>query len=224
MFSKEELIHFENLSKTYRDGKKERIVLDNISGIIEKKTVNIIFGESGCGKTTFLSILAGIEEPDSGIVFFNDHNFYNLNKTYQSIIRGKHFGIVFQDFNLIDELTAHDNIVLPLIINRIPTDKKYYREIVNRMNLSKVENSYPNEMSGGEKQRTAIARAMITKPDIIFADEPTGNLDEENTKEVVRLLTDMNNLFGTTIVVVTHDKMLFNNPDKVFELHNGSIL
>lgn len=218
---KDGIITFENISKSYKDGKKSRLILDSVSGFIDKGSVNVIFGESGCGKTTFLSILSGIERPDKGRVIYKDKDFYSLKPELQSQIRGLFFGIVFQDFNLIDELNAKDNILLPLKINKISLDEEYYKELVTRMGLSKVENSYPTELSGGEKQRTAIARAMITRPDIIFADEPTGNLDERNSKQIAEIFSDMNERFGTTIVVVTHDQELFREPDAVFYIRNG---
>lgn len=223
LFNDESVLRFENVTKYYIDGNIKRKILDNVSGVIEKGSINVIYGESGCGKTTLLSILSGIEEPEEGSVLYKNIEFYSLSQKRRANIRGREFGIVFQDYNLINELTAEDNIKLPLVINRIPFDLDYYSEIIHRMNISEIENRYPDEMSGGEKQRTAIARAMIAKPDIIFADEPTGSLDEENTDEVVALLENLSDIYNTSIVAVTHNKNLFKKPDNIINIYKGKL-
>ena len=152
-----------------------------------------------------------------------EKDFYHLQSDYQAKLRGKFFGIVFQDFNLVDELTVKDNILLPLKINKIPFDQKLYDDLIYRINLLNVQDSYPCELSGGEKQRTAIARAMIIKPVAIFADEPTGNLDDKNSAEIINIFTEMNRIYNTSIIVVTHDTNLFTNPNTVFKIHDGRL-
>ena len=217
-----EIIKCDMVSKSYLDGKKDRNVLNSFSVSIEKGTVNTILGESGSGKTTFLSMIEGIEKPTFGKIFYDGKDIYSLTEKQQAKIRGKEFGIIFQDFNLINELNVMDNIKLPLVINHIKFDEEYYNELIERMNLDRVENSYPDELSGGEKQRVAIARAMIVRPKILFADEPTGNLDNRNTGEIVSLLCDINKKYGTTLLIVTHDKELIKKPDSIITIRDGN--
>ena len=218
-----EIIKCDMVSKSYLDGKKDRNVLNSFSVSIEKGTVNTILGESGSGKTTFLSMIEGIEKPTFGKIFYDGKDIYSLTEKQQAKIRGKEFGIIFQDFNLINELNVMDNIKLPLVINHIKFDEEYYNELIERMNLDRVENSYPDGLSGGEKQRVAIARAMIVRPKILFADEPTGNLDNRNTGEIVSLLCDINKKYGTTLLIVTHDKELIKKPDSIITIRDGNL-
>ena len=223
MHRKDDFIVLDDISKSYKDGDKERIVLDGLSGSIERGSINIIMGRSGCGKTTLLSVLAGIDKPTKGRLLYEGRDLYSVKKETRIEFRGKNIGIVFQDFNLLDEYTAEDNIKMPLLINHLTADRYYYDELISRLGLEGVTDRFPNEMSGGEKQRTAIARAMIIKPAILLADEPTGNLDEENSAEIARILCDINERYDTTIVMVTHDKDIIKNPDKMFYIKGGKL-
>ena len=218
-----EIIKCDMVSKSYLDGKNDRNVLNSFSVSIEKGTVNTILGESGSGKTTFLSMIEGIEKPTFGKIFYDGKDIYSLTEKQQAKIRGKEFGIIFQDFNLINELNVMDNIKLPLVINHIKFDEEYYNELIERMNLDRVENSYPDELSGGEKQRVAIARALVTNADIILADEPTGALDQKTGHEVLELLKEINKS-GKTVIIVTHDEGIAKMTDRIITISDGRIV
>ena len=219
----ENILKVKNLKKVYIDGQSERTVLNDINLNIKKGSINVITGESGCGKTTFISIMEGIDKPSEGEIVYQDKHFYELSKQEQAQIRGEKFGIIFQDFNLIDELTVKDNILLPTRINKKRVDVELYEDLIKILKLNKRENNYPNELSGGEQQRVAIARAMIMWPDIIFADEPTGNLDEKNSKIVKNTLLNVNQKYKKTIIIATHDMSFCDIADNIISITNGNI-
>lgn len=219
-----EILKCVNLSKTFKQGRENIHVLKSVNAEFCKGSLNIIMGESGSGKTTLLNLLAGIEQPTDGLVYYNGFNFSNLSEKQQSQIRGKEYGIIFQFFNLIPELSVEENIKLPAIINRQEFDLKHYYNLLEILDIKKLESKMPNYLSGGEQQRVAIARAMLLEPNVLFADEPTGNLDKRNSKIISNLFRELNTLFDTTCVIVTHDSNLFEYPDNEFFLSEGILI
>lgn len=221
--SSEEVLVCKNLEKVFVSGKKTVQVIKSTSFGIREGTRNLIMGKSGSGKTTLLTMLAGLEPPTGGKVYYKGSDFYGLNEKKQAHIRGLNYGFVFQSFHLIPELTVQDNIRVPAIINGGTLDVDFFDEIITMLNLKSKVTSYPTELSGGEQQRVAIARAMILQPSILFADEPTGNLDRGNGLRIIELLEELNKRFGTTIIMVTHDSQLMENPDCKFHIDDGIV-
>jgi len=211
------------IEKCFINGEKIVTVIKPANLQIQKGTCNIITGESGSGKTTLLSMMAGIECPTGGTVYFEDTDLYSLSEKRQAHIRGINFGFVFQSFHLLPELTLEDNIKVPAIINHVNLKSDYYNHLIKILRLKGKTSQYPSELSGGEQQRAAIARAMILQPGILFADEPTGNLDRKNSERIVSLLKSVNEYFKTTIVMVTHDKHLFEKPDSQIHILDGTV-
>ena len=168
-------------------------------------------------------MLAGIEPPTSGKVYFKGVDYFSVSEKRQARIRGKNYGFVFQSFHLLHELTVQDNIKVPSIINGGTIDAGFYEKIIHMLGLVNKLKSYPSELSGGEQQRTAIARAMIMKPTILFADEPTGNLDRGNSLRIMDMLDEINHMFGVTIIMVTHDHQLMKEPDSEFHICDGIV-
>lgn len=212
-----------NLTKCYKSGKETVQVIKSTSFEITRGTRNLIMGRSGSGKTTLLTMLAGLEPPTKGNVYYEGIDFYKLNEKEQSHIRGRNYGFVFQSFHLIPELTVQDNIKVPAIINGGTFNADFYNNIILMLNLDLKKAAYPTELSGGEQQRVAIARAMILQPAILFADEPTGNLDRGNSFQIMNLLEEVNKKFNTTIIMVTHDSQLMKNPDNEFYISDGIV-
>ncbi|MEG0484830.1 MAG: ABC transporter ATP-binding protein [Oscillospiraceae bacterium] len=213
-----------NLHKGYINGKTITTVLDNISLSIYEHQIHLIMGKSGSGKTTLLNILAGLDKSFSGNVIYNKISLYDLDDVKLSRLRGVDFGFVFQNFNLINELNVSENILLPIKLNYLEFDNHYYEKLITSLDLKKLCKKHPNEISGGEMQRVSLARAIIAKPNILFADEPTGNLDKSNSNEIVKLLNQINYELKTTVVIVTHDEKLITNPYITYFLSDGKLL
>ncbi len=191
---------------------------------IEKGLIYVIKGKSGSGKTTLLNILGGIDKPTSGNVYFNQKSFYDLSDKDQSLLRNQKYGFIFQTFNLLPELTVKENIELPKHFNHNLTIKKTdIVELSKELGIDSLLNKKPFELSGGEQQRVAIARALITNPDIIFADEPTGNLDSENSKIIADMLVRMVTSRKTTLIIVTHEENLIEHEHIKLIIHNGKL-
>lgn len=217
------LLVCKNLVKEYQNGDRHSQVIKPTNITIQRGTRNLIRGKSGSGKTTLLSMLAGIEPPTSGKVYFKGMDYYSLDEKKQAKIRGENYGFVFQSFHLLPELTVQDNIMVPSIINGGTIDVGFYEKIIHILGIVDQLKSYPSELSGGEQQRTAIARAMIMKPSILFVDEPTGNLDGGNSRRVMDMLDEMNDMFGVTVIMVTHDDQLMKEPDSEFLICDGTV-
>ncbi|AOH56909.1 ABC transporter [Peribacillus muralis] len=211
------ILKTEKINKYYNN----HLVLKSTSLIIRKGEIYIIKGKSGSGKSTFLSIIGGLEYPSKGKVFFENRSFYDLSDNEQSQIRGKSFGFVFQSFQLVPELTVKENIELPIsLLNNL--DKKLdVNELVNELDISMHLNKKPSYLSGGEQQRVAIARALITCPKILFADEPTGNLDQETSEVVINLLTKLSLRYNISLIIVTHEKGLIKQPHYSYRMIDG---
>lgn len=198
--------------------------VDGISLEIEEGRFTAVVGTSGSGKSTLLHTMAGLDKPTDGVVMLGNQDIYRLNDDELSRIRRQEFGFIFQSFNLIPVLNVYDNIILPIQLDGKKEDKKYIMNIVDKVGLSDQLKKFPNELSGGQQQRVAIARALSNKPSVIFADEPTGNLDSKTTKEVMDLLKSMVKDFNQTLVMITHDEKIADEADRVITISDGRII
>ncbi|MCJ7840051.1 ABC transporter ATP-binding protein [Lederbergia sp. NSJ-179] len=212
-----------NLHKKYRK-ENNMNVLNNINLTVNKGTITVIMGTSGSGKTTLLSTIGGLNQPTKGSVYFRQQDIFSLNDKRLAKLRGRHFGFIYQSYNLIHELTVYDNIILPLYITKQKMNEQKILGLIDSLGLMSVKNNFPTELSGGQQQRVAIARAMIHQPDIIFADEPTGNLDSKNSRNVVDILQKLCHQHDKTLILVTHDKDLVRNPDQLLCIKDGQII
>ena len=218
------MLTVKNLYKTYGSGDIKVEVLKDINLAINQGEFVAIVGASGSGKSTLLHAMAGIDKPTKGNVIIDNENIYDLNTDNLAIFRRRKIGFVFQAFNLIPVLTLEENIELPVLLDHEKPDKDYLNELLNLLELKDRKNHIPSQLSGGQQQRAAIARALIYKPSIIFADEPTGNLDKENSKEVMELLKVSSKKYKQTLVVVTHDLEIASAADRIITLSDGKII
>lgn len=219
------MIKIENLTKTFRTDEVETLALRGVSLYIEKGEFVGIMGPSGCGKSTLLNILGLLDNPTGGSYMLGDTDVTNLKEKNRTKLRKGKIGFVFQNFNLIEELNIEENVELPLRYLNIPSAerKRRVKEALERMGISHRAKHFPQQLSGGQQQRAAIARAIVTRPDLILADEPTGNLDSTNGKEVMDLLTELNRA-GSTIVMVTHSQHDAAYTHRVINLFDGKIV
>jgi putative ABC transport system ATP-binding protein len=219
------MINVEKLSKTYRTDEIETTALNEVSLRIDKGEFVAVMGPSGCGKSTLLNVLGMLDKPDGGLYQFNDKEISQLNERQRAHIRKAHIGFVFQNFNLIDELTVFENVELPLIYNKISNRERQQRveDILDRIGIAHRSGHFPQQLSGGQQQRVAVARALINQPDLILADEPTGNLDTANGNEVMELLCELNEI-GTTIVMVTHSSHDASYSNRRINLLDGQVI
>lgn len=218
------ILEAKNLTKTYPTATGKLTVLDSVNFGLEKGETLAIVGPSGSGKTTLLGLCAGLDRSSSGSLILNGINLDNLNEDERAAIRNKYVGFVFQNFQLIPTLTALENVMVPL---ELRGDKNAYKaavEWLGRVGLADRKNHYPTQLSGGEQQRVAVARAFSNNPDILFADEPTGNLDEETGNMIEDLLFNINREVGTTLVLVTHDLDLAKKTQRMIRLKGGKIV
>jgi len=221
------ILKAENLIKSYQTTKKNKLeVLKSVSVEIETNKISVIIGASGAGKSTLLHLLGGLDRPDSGKVFYNGTEIFKLSDDKLVKFRREKVGFVFQFHHLLPEFSAIENIAIPLMIKGDPLQKavKQAEELIKLVGLKERKNHKPAELSGGEQQRVAVARALANNPDIIFADEPTGNLDSDNSELVNQLILDLKNNHGKTLLIVTHNKELMKLADKVFEMKDGEII
>ena len=218
------ILKVQNLTKTYGKGDTLVKAVDDVSFTVEKKEFIAILGASGSGKSTLLHMIGGVDTPTSGKVLVNDVDIYSLNDELQSHLRRTEVSIIYQFYNLISTLNVKENITLPLDLDKKTVDEKYLQEIINLLKLENRLKHLPNELSGGEQQRVSIGRALITKPSIILADEPTGNLDSKNSIEVMELLKSANELFDQTIIMVTHDENLAKYANRIITIADGKIV
>ena len=213
-----------NIKKYY--GKKDNIVkaVDGISLEVENGKFTAIIGTSGSGKSTLLHCLAGLDKPTSGEVILGNKNIYSLNDDELSRIRRQEFGFIFQSFNLIPVLNVYDNIILPIQLDGKKEDKEYIMNIIKKVGLEDQLKKFPDELSGGQQQRVAIARALSNKPAVIFADEPTGNLDSKTTEEVMSLLRSTVSELNQTLLMITHDENIAKEADRIITISDGKII
>ncbi|MFR3567749.1 MAG: ABC transporter ATP-binding protein [Paraclostridium sordellii] len=217
-------IRVNNIKKIYGKGENAVKAIDGITLEIESGKFTAIVGESGSGKSTLLHCMAGLDKPTEGTVYLENQDIYKLNDDKLSKIRVEEFGFVFQSFNLIPVVNVYENIVLPVSIDHNKIDKNYIDDIIKKLGLVNQIKKFPNELSGGQQQRVAIARALSNKPSIIFADEPTGNLDSKTSKEVMDMLCMSVKEFNQTLVMITHNDDIANMADTVITIKDGKVL
>ena len=218
------ILEIQNLSKTYGSGDTMVKALDNVSFSVDKGEFVAIVGPSGSGKSTLLHILGGVDTPTSGKVIIDKTDISKLDETALAIFRRRQIGLVYQFYNLIPILTVEENLTLPLLLDGRKPDKRQIADMVERLGLSKRLTHLPNQLSGGQQQRVSIGRALINNPAIMLADEPTGNLDSENSKEIVSLLRRFNKEFNQTVIIITHDERIALSADRVISIEDGKIV
>lgn len=217
------ILEVTNLCKTYGKGDTMVKALDNVSFSVEKGEFVAIIGPSGSGKSTLLHILAGVDVPTSGSVVINQTDISNLDETALAIFRRRQIGLIYQFYNLIPILTVQENLTLPLLLDGRKPDKKQIDTLVKRLGLENRLDHLPNQLSGGQQQRVSIGRALVNNPALMLADEPTGNLDSENSKEIISLLRQFNKEFNQTVIIITHDEKIANSADRVITIEDGKI-
>ena len=213
-----------NLKKIYKNGNQETFALNGINFTVDKGEFVAIVGASGSGKSTLLNIIGGLDNPSSGDVILNGKNILEFSDEEKAIFRRKKIGFVFQNYNLIPALNVYENIVMPINLDGKKPEKEYFDKIVKVLKIEEKLNNMSNDLSGGQQQRVAIARALITKPDLLLADEPTGNLDHKTSLEVVDLLKYTNKKFNQTIIMITHDREIALMADRAICIEDGKII
>ncbi len=219
-----EILKVENLVKTYNNGNLEVKAVDNTSFGVNKGEFVAIVGASGSGKSTLLHLIGGVDRPTSGKVYIDGTDIYSLNKEKLAIFRRRQVGLIYQFFNLIPILTVKENISLPKELDGRKSDRKFLKELIDLLGLKERENHLPNQLSGGEQQRTSIGRALINSPTLILADEPTGNLDSKNSAEIMEFLKLANKKYGQTVVMITHDIEIARDADRIITIADGKIV
>lgn len=219
-----EILRVENLTKKYGKGESEVIAVDNVSFSVQKGEFLAIVGSSGSGKSTLLHLLGGVDRPTSGKVYVDGKDIYTLNDDNLAIFRRRQVGIIYQFYNLIPILNVEENITLPCDLDGNKVDEDRLNDLLKTLKLENRKNHLPNELSGGQQQRVSIGRALINNPAIILADEPTGNLDSKSSDEIVELLKMTNKKYKQTIIMITHNKEIANEADRVLTIEDGKII
>lgn len=218
------ILEVKNLCKTYGKGDTMVKALDNVSFSVEKGEFIAIVGPSGSGKSTLLNILGGVDVPTSGNVIIDKTDISQLNETALAIFRRRQIGLVYQFYNLIPILTVEENLTLPLLLDGKKPDAKTVGNLVNQLGLEQRLQHLPNQLSGGQQQRVSIGRALINNPALLLADEPTGNLDSENSREIISLLRRFNKQSNQTVIIITHDERIALSADRVIAIEDGKIV
>lgn len=213
-----------DIKKIYGKGENEIKAVNGITLEIEPHKFSAIIGQSGSGKSTLLHCMAGLDKPTLGNVFMDNLDLYTLSDDKLSNLRSKEFGFIFQNYNLIPVINVYDNIVLPILITKGKIDNNYINDLITKLGLESQINKFPNELSGGQQQRVAIARSLANKPSIIFADEPTGNLDSKTTDEVMNLLKYCVNEYKQTLVMITHNDEIAKMADCIITISDGKVI
>ena len=219
-----EILKVENLKRVYGTGASKVVALDNVSFTVEKGVFVSIVGASGSGKSTLLHLIGGVDRPTSGKVFINDEDIYKLNNDDLAIFRRRQIGLIYQFYNLIPILNVIENISLPLELDGRKPDKKDLNEMLELLGLENRKSHLPSQLSGGEQQRVSIGRALITRPSLILADEPTGNLDSKASEEIVSLLKKTNKKYNQTIIMITHNLEIAKMTDRIITIEDGRIV
>lgn len=218
-----ELLRVEHLSKIYGQGQNQVKALDDVSLSVSKGEFVAIVGASGSGKSTLLHLIGGVDRPTSGKVYVNDTDIFSMNDDELAIFRRRQVGIIYQFYNLIAILNVQENIEIPLELDGRKADKKEMDEMLERLGLTHRRTHMPNELSGGQQQRTSIGRALITRPSLVLADEPTGNLDTKSSSEIMNLLKRSNHELDQTIIMITHNMELAKAADRIIMIEDGKI-
>ena len=218
-----EILRIENVTKTYGEKDTAGHALDRVSFSVEEGEFVAVTGPSGSGKSTLLHILGGVDKPDSGTVQVKGTDIFRLNETNQAIFRRRQIGLIYQFYNLIPILTVEENILLPLLLDGKKPNPKRLAQILSILGLEDRKEHLPSQLSGGQQQRVSVGRALITHPAVILADEPTGNLDQKNTKEIMDLFCKLNRTYKQTIVMITHDMRLAAQCDRVLAIVDGRL-
>ena len=219
-----EILKVENLKRVYGTGASKVVALDNVSFTVEKGEFVSIVGASGSGKSTLLHLIGGVDRPTSGKVFINDEDIYKLNNDDLAIFRRRQIGLIYQFYNLIPILNVIENISLPLELDGRKPDKKDLNEMLELLGLENRKSHLPSQLSGGEQQRVSIGRSLITRPSLILADEPTGNLDSKASEEIVSLLKKTNKKYNQTIIMITHNLEIAKMTDRIITIEDGRIV
>lgn len=217
------ILETQNLCKTYGKGDVMVRALDNVSFSVEKGEFVAIVGPSGSGKSTLLHILGGVDTATSGSVIIDKTDISTLDETALAIFRRRQIGLIYQFYNLIPILTVEENLTLPLLLDGRKPDQAKVNNIIQKLGLSNRMNHLPNQLSGGQQQRVAIGRALINNPALLLADEPTGNLDSENSREIISLLRSFNKEFNQTVIMITHDERIALSADRIIAIEDGRI-
>lgn len=218
------MLKVENLKRYYKTNDVEVRALDGVSFEVKKGEFISIIGASGSGKSTLLHLLGGLDYPTSGKVLIDDTDIYALKDDERTIFRRRNIGFVFQAYNLLPMLNVYENIIIPFGLDGDKVDKKYVDSVIDILEISDQKYKMPNELSGGQQQRVAIARALVTKPSLILADEPTGNLDSKSSSQVVYLLKKINKELGNTILMITHDDAVAQAAEKTLRIEDGRLV
>ena len=215
------LLEVKSISKTYGSGNTAVHALRNATFSVPKGEYVAIVGESGSGKSTLLNMIGALDTPTSGKVYIDGKDIFGMKERNLTVFRRRNIGFIFQSFNLIPELTVEQNIIFPILLDYQQPDKKYLEELLTVLNLKERRNHLPNQLSGGQQQRVAIGRALITRPSLILADEPTGNLDTQNSSEVIALLKEASRKYEQTIIMITHNRSIAQSADRILKVSDG---
>ena len=218
-----EILRVENLTKVYGKGENEVRALDGVSFSVEKGEFVAVIGPSGSGKSTLLHILGGVDRPTGGRVLMDGKDVYAQNEEQLAIFRRRQVGLIYQFYNLIPVLNVTENITLPVLMDGQKVNRDRLKELITTLGLTGRENHLPNQLSGGQQQRVSIGRALMNAPAVVLADEPTGNLDSKNSKEIVDLLKISNEKYGQTLIVITHDESIALQADRIISIDDGKI-
>lgn len=218
------LLEVKSISKIYGKGINAVHALKDVSFSVDKGEYIAIVGESGSGKSTLLNIIGAIDIPTDGKVIINNKDLFSMKDSELTVFRRRNIGFIFQGFNLIPELTVEQNIIFPVLLDYKKPDRKYLEELLNILGLQERKNHLPSELSGGQQQRVAIGRALITRPSLILADEPTGNLDSKNSSEVISLLKESSQKYEQTIIMITHSRSIAQAADRVLRVSDGILV
>ena len=218
------ILEIKSISKIYGKGNNPVHALKDVSFSVDKGEYVAIVGESGSGKSTLLNIIGAIDIPTDGKVIINNKDLFTMTDSELTVFRRRNIGFIFQGFNLIPELTVEQNIIFPVLLDYKKPDRKYLDELLNILGLQERRNHLPSELSGGQQQRVAIGRALITKPSLILADEPTGNLDSKNSSEVISLLKESSQKYEQTIIMITHSHSIAQAADRVLRVSDGILV
>lgn len=219
-----EILRIENLKKTYGEGKTKVEALKNINISIKRGQMVAIMGPSGCGKSTLLNLISGIDKATAGDIIVEDSDISKLDGNSLALYRRRHLGIIYQFFNLIPNLSVENNIKLPVLMDNKEVETEYFKELVTSLGIEDKLKFFPDKLSGGQQQRVAIARSLIYKPTIVLADEPTGNLDKKNSKEIIELFRLSNLKYKQTMVIVTHDEEIALSADRIIRMEDGLVV